>query len=40
LKDRSDSPWYPTMTLFRQPSSGDWQSVFQVIKQKLALLSP
>ena len=21
---RSDSPWYPTMTLFRQPKLGDW----------------
>jgi tetratricopeptide (TPR) repeat protein len=25
--DRSDSPWYPTMQLFRQPTWGDWDSV-------------
>ena len=31
LLDRSDSPWYPTMRLFRQESRGDWQGVFQRI---------
>jgi ADP-heptose:LPS heptosyltransferase len=24
LLDRDDSPWYPTMRLFRQRSEGDW----------------
>jgi Tfp pilus assembly protein PilF len=28
LLDRSDSPWYPTMRLFRQKSPGDWEGVF------------
>jgi hypothetical protein len=28
LRDRDDSPWYPTMRLFRQQTSGDWQRVF------------
>ena len=27
LLERSDSPWYPTMRLFRQKPRGDWQSV-------------
>jgi tetratricopeptide (TPR) repeat protein len=29
MLDRSDSPWYPTMRLFRQESRGDWQGVFR-----------
>ena len=28
LLDREDSPWYPTMRLFRQTSPGDWPGVF------------
>ncbi len=35
LLDRSDSPWYPTMRLFRQHGRGDWQGVFQTIKVAL-----
>lgn len=27
MEDRSDSPWYPTMRLFRQPRAGSWQPV-------------
>lgn len=28
---RSDSPWYPTMRLFRQPSPGDWSSLMDAV---------
>jgi hypothetical protein len=35
LLDRSDSPWYPTMELFRQPKPGDWPSVFAAIRARL-----
>jgi hypothetical protein len=27
LRDREDSPWYPTARLFRQTHDGDWQGV-------------
>jgi Tfp pilus assembly protein PilF len=27
LLDRDDSPWYPTVRLFRQPSAADWDGV-------------
>ena len=33
--DREENPWYPTMTMFRQPKIGDWESVFQRMKSKL-----
>jgi tetratricopeptide (TPR) repeat protein len=35
LLDRSDSPWYPTMRLFRQTKLGDWQGPFEEIKAAL-----
>ncbi len=27
LLDRDDTPWYPSMRIFRQPTPGDWPSV-------------
>ena len=39
LLDRGDSPWYPTMRLFRQPRRGDWESVFAAIHAELARLA-
>jgi hypothetical protein len=38
LLDRSHSPWYPTMRLFRQKTLGDWPGVFQEIQTALRLL--
>jgi tetratricopeptide (TPR) repeat protein len=29
LMERFDSPWYPTMRLFRQSRPGDWREVFE-----------
>ena len=39
LRDRSDSPWYPSMRLFRQPQSGDWPAVFQEMAFELLRIS-
>lgn len=36
LLDREDSPWYPSMRLFRQPVAGDWGSVIRDISAELA----
>ena len=35
---RSDSPWYPTMRLFRQTTLGDWDGTFRQIQDELARL--
>jgi tetratricopeptide (TPR) repeat protein len=35
LRDRGDSPWYPTVKLFRQPGQGDWDPVLDRIQRFL-----
>jgi hypothetical protein len=35
LLDRDDSPWYPTMTLFRQTQRGQWTDVVQRVADRL-----
>jgi hypothetical protein len=40
LLDRPDSPWYPTMRLFRQKSFGDWGEVFERIARQVITFSP
>lgn len=39
LNNRLDSPWYPTMRIFRQPRFGDWESVVTEVETALRTLS-
>jgi tetratricopeptide (TPR) repeat protein len=38
--DRSDSPWYPTMRLFRQTIRDDWPEVFAAMESRLRADGP
>jgi hypothetical protein len=36
LHGRTDSPWYPSARLFRQPQIGDWDGVIALVAKELA----
>lgn len=38
LLERDDTPWYPTMRLFRQPERGDWASILAEVSSRLEAL--
>jgi Flp pilus assembly protein TadD len=39
LIDRDDSPWYPTLTLFRQSEPGDWRPAMDAATARLRILT-
>ncbi len=39
MLERGDSPWYPTMRLFRQQSPGDWKPVIEHLARELRALA-
>jgi hypothetical protein len=39
LRDREDSPWYPTLRLFRQRKLGDWPELFERVAAELGKLA-
>ena len=40
LRDRTDSPWYPTMRCFRQQRGGDWPTVAAAVAAELRQFTP
>lgn len=38
LLDRTDSPWYPSARIIRQPAHGDWTSVIEAVRRELESL--
>jgi hypothetical protein len=40
MADRADSPWYPTMRLFRQSREGDWRAMMEEVEAALRCYTP
>jgi hypothetical protein len=38
LQEREDSPWYPSVRLFRQKQQGGWDEVLSYLEKEIVLL--
>jgi hypothetical protein len=38
MRNREDSPWYPTARLFRQRRPGEWNPVLERVAEELGAL--
>jgi tetratricopeptide (TPR) repeat protein len=38
--NRGDSPWYPSMTIYRQKTSGDWDELIERVRRHLVRVEP
>ena len=39
FRQREDSPWYPSVRIFNQPTFGDWDSVLRQVQRQIGELS-
>jgi Flp pilus assembly protein TadD len=39
MQDRDDTPWYPTMQIYRQSRAHDWETPLQKVRENLAAIS-
>ena len=37
--EREDTPWYPTMRLYRQKTAGNWEEVIQRVADQLRAIA-
>ena len=39
MLERADTPWYPSVRLFRQPRPGDWQAALDEVAAQIRQLA-